>query len=259
MKRSLTTRCISVFLVIDLLLSVLLAIGVPSLLGTASYAGAYLVTGAFAAAKIVAWIFLLGGFLEPYERFQRQASGVRTRAALFDADRAILHFPIRFGVSYAVSLGAATSLSALWIWSFADPPITPARGAHEVLLLVTLAVMTSAFAFAFPLATNLTTDAANSCSTAARQDGAVLERTPISLHLRIGIVTVCVALAPTLWMTAVGSERGGPPALGRALGAVLRGAARSSGVGTDRPPHRRDTAGRRGGETLPDGRPAHRS
>jgi methyl-accepting chemotaxis protein len=196
-----------VFLVIDLLLSVLLAIGVPSLLGTASYAGAYLVTGAFAAAKIVAWIFLLGRFLEPYERFQRQASGVRTRAALFDADRAILHFPIRFGVSYAVSLGAATSLSALWIWSFADPPITPARGAHEVLLLVTLAVMTSAFAFAFPLATNLTTDAANSCSTAARQDGAVLERTPISLHLRIGIVTVCVALAPTLWMTAVGYQK----------------------------------------------------
>src|SRR5882672_333046 len=138
MKRSLTTRCISVFLVIDMFVSVLLAIGVPALVGTASYAGAYLVMGAFAAAKIVAWVFLLGRFLEPYERFQRQATGARTRAALLDADRAILRFPIRFGVSYAVSLGAASGLSALWVWSFADPPVVPARGAHEVLLLVIL-------------------------------------------------------------------------------------------------------------------------
>ena len=213
MKGSLTTRCIWVFLLLDVLVSALLAIAEPALLGTASYAGGYLVMGVVAMAKILGWVFLLSRFLEPYERFQRQASGSRTRAALLDADRAILRFPIRFGVSYAASFGAACGLSALWIWSAADPPIAPSRGAHEVLLLVILAVMTSAFAFAFPLATNLTTDAANSCWTAARQEGAILERAPISLHLRIGIVTVCVALAPALWMTAVGYRTIGPVAV----------------------------------------------
>ena len=196
MKRSLTTRCISIFLLLDVLVSALLAIAVPSLLGTNAYAGGYVVTGVFAAAKIFAWVFLLGRFLEPYERFQRQPAGSRTRAALLDADRAILHFPIRFGVSYALAQGAATGLSALWIWSSAEPAIIATRGAHEVLVLVILAVVTSTFAFAFTLATNMTTDAANACSTAARQEGALLERTPLSLHLRIGIVTVCVALAP---------------------------------------------------------------
>src|SRR3954471_24695976 len=100
MKRSLTTRCISIFLLLDVLVSALLAIAVPALLGTASYAGGYLVTGVFAAAKILVWVLLLGRYLEPYERFQRQPSGSRTRAALLDADRAILRFPIRFAVSY---------------------------------------------------------------------------------------------------------------------------------------------------------------
>jgi methyl-accepting chemotaxis protein len=206
MKRSLTTRCISVFLLLDVLVSVLLVLAVPALLGLTSYAGAHLVMGVFAAAKVVGWMFLLGRFLDPYERFQRQASGARTRAGLLDADRALMHFPIRFGAAYALSLAAATGLSAWWIWSFADPPLEATRGAHEVLLLVILAVVSSAFAFAFPLSTHLTTEAANSCSSAAREEGAVLERTPISLHIRIAIVTVCVALAPALWMTAVGYQ-----------------------------------------------------
>jgi methyl-accepting chemotaxis protein len=191
---------------LDVLVSVLLVIAVPALLGLTSYAGAYLVMGVFAGAKVIGWVFLLGRFLEPYERFQRQASGARTRATLLDADRALMHFPIRFAAAYALSLAAATGFSASWIWSFADPPVEVARGAHEVLLLVILAVVTSAFAFAFPLATHLMTEAANSCSSAARQEGAVLERTPISLQIRIAIVTVCVALAPALWMTAVGYQ-----------------------------------------------------
>ncbi len=204
MKRSFTTRCLFVFLLLDLVLSPLLALAVPAILGLSPNGGTYLVMATFALGKIVVGSLLLSRFLDPYERFHRQAAGTRTAALLLEADRAVVRLPLRFGVSYALSWGASYGLGVVWLWSTTDSQALLGPQSNEVLVILVLAIVASTFALAFPLATNLTTDAANSCSTAARELGVTLERDPMSLQLRIGVVVVCIGVAPSLWLTAIG-------------------------------------------------------
>src|SRR5260221_2678466 len=206
MKRSLTTQCLSVFLLLDFVISPLLITAIPPVLGIAQLRSAYTVIAIFSLGRIVFWAILLGRLLEPYERYLRLAPTARTPQALVEADRAVSRLPLRFGVSYALSFGACLALSVLWLWSFGDGvPLGP--GVREVTLLLVSALVLGTFALAFPLTTNLTTAAASASSTAARRERLSLERTQMSLQLRIGVVATCIGVAPTLWMTAVGYEK----------------------------------------------------
>jgi methyl-accepting chemotaxis protein len=201
MKRSLTARCLLVFFLLDLALSPLLVFALSLVLGEPR-AGGYLVAVVFVVAKIPVWASLSNRFLAPYERFHRQPAAARTKAALFEADHAVARFPLRFAMAYSTSWSASYCCAALSLGSGGDPV-----AAREILLLVMLTVAVSAFAFAFPLATNLSTEASSECSLEAAEQGVTLERAPVSLQLRIGIVAACVGLAPALWMTAVGYQK----------------------------------------------------
>jgi methyl-accepting chemotaxis protein len=50
----------------------------------------------------------------------------------------------------------------------------------------------------------LTTGASSACSIDARARGIVLEREPVALQWRIGVVALALGLGPTLWMMALG-------------------------------------------------------
>jgi methyl-accepting chemotaxis protein len=202
MKRSLTTRCLFIFLLLDLALSPLLAFALSLVIGE-QRAISYLVAAAFAVAKIPLWAYLANRLLSPYERFHRQPPAARTKASLFEADQAVAGFPLRFAAAYSISWSVSYCAAALSLWTSGDP----GRDAREILLLVMVTIAVSAFAFAFPLATNLSTEASNECSLAASEQGVTLERAPMSLQLRIGVVAACVGLAPALWMTAVGYQK----------------------------------------------------
>jgi methyl-accepting chemotaxis protein len=76
--------------------------------------------------------------------------------------------------------------------------------ADNAVAILCAAVFFGGFAFAYPLASTLTADAASECSSLARAAGFALDRSPSSLQLRIAVVAVSLGLGPMLWMVSLG-------------------------------------------------------
>jgi methyl-accepting chemotaxis protein len=199
--KKLTFRCVFAFLALDVLFNPLLMIAFLGLFQVTDAGGATVLLPLLVLAKIAANSAFLTLELAPYERFAAREDSSRMKRVVA-ADRALQALPRRFGAFYATSWTVTYALAYLALQHFV-PGELGARSADAAALVVT-AVWLGGFAFGFPLTIMLTTDAASACSVLARKESASLERDPVALEWRIGIVALALGLGPTLWMMALG-------------------------------------------------------
>jgi methyl-accepting chemotaxis protein len=199
--KKLTLRCVLVFLALDALFNPLVMIAFLGLFEVVDSGGAGVLLPLLVLAKIAANSVFLTLELAPYERFAAREDSSRLKQVAA-ADRALQALPRRFGVFYATSWTVTYACAYLALQHFV-PGELGARSVDAAALLVT-AVWLGGFAFGFPLTIMLTTNAASLCSVLARKESAVLERDPVALEWRIGVVALALGLGPTLWMMALG-------------------------------------------------------
>jgi methyl-accepting chemotaxis protein len=201
MTKKLTLRCVLTFLALDALFNPLVMIAFLGLFEIADAGGARPFLPLLVLVKIAANSAFLALELAPYERFAAREDSSRSKQVAA-ADRALQALPRRFGVFYATSWTVTYSLAYFALQHFV-PGELGARSVDAAALLV-IAVWLGGFAFGFPLVIMLTTDAASACSVLARKESASLDRDPVALEWRIGIVALALGLGPTLWMMALG-------------------------------------------------------
>ncbi len=203
MIKTLTTRCIVTFNALDVLFNPLVIAAFVPLVGMHGNFAPYWMLAVAVVIKMAVASWFLKFSLAPYERYQRLAGSARTGAALVKADEAIQAFPARFAVFFSFCWSAVYGIGYLVIRATAtELPVT--HGAHYGVVLVAVAVWFGGFAYSYPLASMLTSDAAGECSVLAREGGVPLNRPPGSLQTRIGVIALALGLGPTLWMMALG-------------------------------------------------------
>lgn len=202
--KSLTLRCVSTFAVLDLAFNMLVIAAFVRLLGIESSSSAYLSLIACLLAKVLACGLYWVRLLEPYERFARTTPTKRTPEIVIAADHAVQAAPKRFGIFYGLSWSLMYGLSFVVMRWLGSTHVVFSPRAVDAVLLVMIAVWFGSLAFAIPLVSMLTADAGSNCSVFARENGVQLDRPPVSLQLRIGVIALSLGLGPTLWMIALG-------------------------------------------------------
>ncbi|HYQ00950.1 MAG TPA: HAMP domain-containing methyl-accepting chemotaxis protein [Polyangiaceae bacterium] len=199
--KKLTTRCVLAFLTLDTLFNPLLMVAFLGLFHVDELHGVGFVLPLLVLAKIVANSMFLSVELAPYERFvgRGNRSGDESLAA---ADQALQSLPRRFGVFYAFSWSITYALAYAAVY-FMLPGVIGPRAIDAAAMLFA-AVWFGGFAFGFPLSIMLTTEASSRVSVQARERSIALDRDPIALQTRIGVIALALGLGPTLWMMALG-------------------------------------------------------
>ena len=191
----LTARCVLTFVVLDVVFNPLLMLAFVGLFRIDALRGAALVLPLIVLGKIVANSLFLSSELSVYERAMSRNERGR-EDLLAAADRALQRLPRRFGIFYANSWSLTYALAFLAVYLLVPGALGP-RSFDAAGMLIA-AVWFGGFAFGFPLAIMLTTPAASDCSLKARERGLVLDRDPIGLQRRIGVVALSLSLSPTL-------------------------------------------------------------
>jgi methyl-accepting chemotaxis protein len=204
LAKNLTLRCVVAFLAVDALFNPLLMVAYLAMMRIGSPGAALGVSLLLIAVKSAVGSAFLVLELKSYERVAERTSG--RDELLVDADRALQGLPRRFAVFYASAWAVLYALVFLSLDHF-NPGAMSAR-ALDAALLASGAVWCGAFAVSFPLVVLLTAQAASACSVRARHRGVTLERDPIAIKWRIGVVALALALGPTLWMAALGYMKG---------------------------------------------------
>jgi methyl-accepting chemotaxis protein len=199
--KKLTQRCVLAFTALDVLFNPLVMIAFLGLFHIDELHGTAVVLPLLVLAKVAANTLFLSFELAPYERAMGRA-GKSREELLVAADRALQVLPRRFGIFYAFSWSVTYAVAFATVYTMVPGALGP-RAMDAAGMLVT-AVWFGGFAFGFPLVTMLTTDAASKCSVEARERGIALDREPVALQWRIGVVALALGLGPTLWMMALG-------------------------------------------------------
>ena len=203
MLKTPTSRAVATFALLDVLFNPLVMVAFVQLLGVhGGGAGVGLLFMGLLALKIASWAPLLGIQLSPYQQLLRRSQSEPSAERLRQGDAALQKAPANFSVVYAASWSITYALAYLGLRWLVPQELSPR--ALESVLLVVVAVFFGGFAFAFPLMALLTGEAAGECSILARKYGVALDRVPISLSARIGVIALALGLGPTLWMTALG-------------------------------------------------------
>jgi methyl-accepting chemotaxis protein len=208
MKSSLTVRALIVFLGLDLVVGAVVLWPFTSLLFPIDPAAARTTVLGFVALRLLVTAVVLNRQLGAFDRLERAEGAPRSSADVLAADRAVQGFPMRFGVYHALSW---VTVLAVAVWVSRSVAEVATIGGADLALVAVLAISAvglGAFAVAFPLSVQLTTDAATACFAAARRASIALDRPPASFEARIVMVVSAVALAPALWATALGFRHG---------------------------------------------------
>jgi methyl-accepting chemotaxis protein len=204
MLKTLTLRSILTYAVLDLLFAPFVIIAFTQLLGTGSSTDPIATLALLTAIKIGVWASYLSYELGPWERFARATAKSRTAELTQRADRSLQSLPARFAIVYGLTW-IATYLTGFFIVKGYGPermPLPPQ--ADNAVAILCAAVFFGGFAFAYPLGSTLTADAASECSALAREGRFSLDRSPSSLQLRIAVVAISLGLGPMLWMVSLG-------------------------------------------------------
>jgi methyl-accepting chemotaxis protein len=204
MTKNLTLRITLTFLALDVLFAPFVMLAFTQLLGAGTASEPWYLLGGLTVLKILCWSAFGNLSLAPWERLARSDSKRPSAPLVQGADRALQAFPLRFGLAYMTSW-VGTYLIAYWVvrgYGAERLPLAPQS--DGAIAILSLAIALGSFAFAYPLAGSLTTDAASQCSGLARSAGYGLERSPTSLQLRIAVIAIMLGLAPMLWMVALG-------------------------------------------------------
>ena len=204
MLKTLTLKSTLTYAVLDLLFAPFVILAFTQLLGTGGAADPWLTMGGLTVLKVTAWGIYLSIVLSPWERFARTAPKGRTPELVQAADRSLQSLPLRFGIVYSLTWIATYGAGFLIVKSMGPERAPLPPQADNAIAILCLAVFFGGFAFAYPLASTLTADAASECSALARAGGYSLDRSPSSLQLRIAAVAMSLALGPMLWMVSLG-------------------------------------------------------
>ncbi|MES1183805.1 MAG: HAMP domain-containing methyl-accepting chemotaxis protein [Myxococcales bacterium] len=204
MLKTLTLKSTLTYALLDLLFAPFVILAFTQLLGTGAAADPWLTMAGLTALKITSWAVYLSLQLSPWERFARTAGKGRTPELVQAADRSLQSLPIRFGIVYSLTWIVTYGAGFLIVKSMGPERAPLPPQADNAIAILCLAVFFGGFAFAYPLASTLTADAASECSALARAGGYSLDRSPSSLQLRIAAVAMSLALGPMLWMVSLG-------------------------------------------------------
>ncbi|MFZ5889542.1 MAG: methyl-accepting chemotaxis protein [Myxococcota bacterium] len=197
------SRAVAMFALLDVLFNPLVMIAFVQLLGVQNGGiGISLLFIGLLALKVLVWAPFLHLQLAPYQWLARRSQTEPHADRLRQGDAALQKAPANFSIVYAISWSITYGLAYLGLRWLVPEELSPR--ALESVLLVVVAVFFGGFAFAFPLMTLLTGDAAGECSILARKHDIALDRPPISLSVRTGVIALALGLGPTLWMTALG-------------------------------------------------------
>ncbi|HEV8548290.1 MAG TPA: methyl-accepting chemotaxis protein [Polyangiaceae bacterium] len=200
-NQKLTLRCVLAFVALDVLFNPLVMIAFLGLFRLEAAGGIGVALPLIVLAKVGANSLFLWFELGFYERTVGRGGRPREES-LVAADRMLQALPRRFGLFYATSWSITYALAFFAVYLLSPGALGP-RSFDAAGMLVA-AVWFGGFAFGFPLTTMLTTNASSACSVEARDKGIVLDRDPVGLEWRIGVVALALGLGPTLWMMALG-------------------------------------------------------
>jgi methyl-accepting chemotaxis protein len=204
MLKTLTLKATLTYAVLDLLFAPFVILAFTQLLGTGGAADPWLTMVGLTVLKVVAWGVYMALRLSPWERFARTSAKGRTPDLVQAADRSLQSLPIRFGIFYSLTWIATYGAGFLIVKAMGPERAPLPPQADNAIAILCVAVFFGGFAFAYPLASTLTSDAASECSALARTGGYSLDRSPSSLQLRIAVVAMALGLGPMLWMVSLG-------------------------------------------------------
>jgi methyl-accepting chemotaxis protein len=204
MLKTLTLRSILTYAVLDLLFAPFVILAFTQLLGTGGSADPMLTLAVLTLLKVVTWAGYLTYQLSPWERFARTSGKGRTPELTQSADRSLQSLPVRFAIVYGLTWIATYAGGFLVVKGYGPERMPLPPQADNAIAILCAAVFFGGFAFAYPLASTLTADAASECSALARAGGYGLDRSPSSLQLRIAVVAISLGLGPMLWMVSLG-------------------------------------------------------
>jgi methyl-accepting chemotaxis protein len=204
MLKTLTSKSILTYAVLDLLFAPFVILAFAMLLGTGGMPEPMLTLAGLTLLKITIWAAYLAYELSPWERFARSNAKGRSQELVQRADRSLQALPLRFAIFYSLTWIGTYGTGFVIVKGFGPERVPLPAQADNAIAILCLAVFFGAFAFAYPLAGTLTADAASECSALARAGGYSLDRSPSALQLRIAVVAVALGLGPMLWMVALG-------------------------------------------------------
>jgi methyl-accepting chemotaxis protein len=204
MLKTLTLRAILTYAVLDLLFAPFVILAFTFLLGGASSADPMALLAGLTVLKVTAWAVYLSYQLSPWERFDRTSKKGRTAELVQRADRALQSLPLRFALFYGLTWIVTYGAAFLIVKGYGPERAPLPPQADNAIAILCLAVFFGGFAFAYPLASTVISDAASECSALARVGGYSLDRSPSSLQLRIAVVAISLSLGPMLWMVSLG-------------------------------------------------------
>ncbi|RYZ06806.1 MAG: HAMP domain-containing protein [Myxococcales bacterium] len=204
MLKTLTLRAVLTYAVLDLLFAPFVILAFTLLLGSVDSADTMILLAGLTVLKVAAWAVYLGYRLSPWERFDRTSKKGRTAELVQQADRCLQALPIRFAIFYGVTWIVTYGAAFLIVKGYGPERAPLPPQADNAIAILCLAVFFGGFAFAYPLASTLISDAASECSALARAGGYSLDRSPSSLQLRIAVIAMSLGLGPMLWMVSLG-------------------------------------------------------
>jgi methyl-accepting chemotaxis protein len=204
MLKTLTLRSILTYAVLDLLFAPFVILAFTQLLGTGGSADPMITLGVLTLLKVAIWASYLSYELAAWERFARTSLKGRTPELTQSADRSLQSLPLRFAIFYGLTWIATYAAGFLIVKGYGPERMPLPPQADNAVGILCAAVFFGGFAFAYPLASTLTADAASECSALARAGRYTLDRSPSSLQLRIAVVAISLGLGPMLWMVSLG-------------------------------------------------------
>jgi methyl-accepting chemotaxis protein len=204
MLKTLTLRSILTYAVLDLLFAPFVILAFTQLLGTGGSADPMLTLGVLTLLKVAVWASYLSYELSPWERFARTSVKGRTPELTQSADRSLQSLPLRFAIFYGLTWIGTYASGFLIVKGYGPERMPLPPQADNAIAILCAAVFFGGFAFAYPVGSTLTADAASECSALARAGRYTLDRSPSSLQLRIAVVAMSLGLGPMLWMVSLG-------------------------------------------------------
>lgn len=199
----LTNKLIAIYIGLDVGFGPLLAFSALKILGVQPAGDAALIFAGFILVKILIFIPYISKNLTDVEAYER-ARGESKKDLLRRADEQLQRFPAAFSAFYSLTWIAAMALPFVVIRYFSGGHFELVDETVLAMALLLVATPLGGLAIVFPLTILLTSTLCGQYSVDARQTGIHLDRVESRIQVRIGVIALSLALAPTLWMTAVG-------------------------------------------------------
>jgi two-component system, OmpR family, sensor histidine kinase VicK len=224
---SFTPRVVAYAFGIELPYSLLVPVALLLLLDVppADQARVLALAGALYLLKTTLLVSLLVRMLRPIEALRRCGGGFRPRGAavgadardadsgglpseqlILDAAKAAYETPLAFATVWALAWGLLYLPVTAAQWLLTPVPLGARR--FVALALFALALFAAALPLAYSILGRLLSPAAGVISLIARERGLAIPGTGYSLAVRLVILGVCLAFAPTSWMAAMVLARG---------------------------------------------------